>query len=280
MSFANYYKWLKYTILTPSFFFKNRFFIDKQVRNNLIYSNPELTQKSFTWSRLNSNILNNFWFSIMFRYLLYSVVALTLLLVYFHGYNFLTATNPFYLFMKPAIYCFWRIFDIFYFIILQLQYLIITTSVSTIFFIINIIAPTNYSLVKWMRKYHAEAPVKKEESIFAFLEKLEDKLFIQELKNRTNLSLYDKYVNRSSRKFNIFSLMNGTPTELTQRESDIIRFLKTFYDFNYTCSAYSLKQLSSVFYYPKTYNSFDILILSPELFTYKHPLYDYASPCF
>jgi len=159
LGFKQYYLWLKYTILTPSFFFKNRFFIDKSFRNNYVYSDPSKTQKSFQWTRLNTSVLSVFWFQISWKrlslYFIIFVLLTTLLLVLnqSHTKHFLP------LFMQPIFYILWRFLDLFYFFLLYLQYLIIISLFSLAFTLTNLIASTDFNIIRWMQKYHAETPL-------------------------------------------------------------------------------------------------------------------------
>lgn len=110
-----------------------------------------------------------------------------------------------------------------------------------------------------MRKYHSEAPVKKEESIFAFLDKLEDKMFVRELTMRTNDTAYRNFINNYKRDLNFSKLIqNNVP--ISDKVFNIARYLKIFYNFNYNCTIYSTKNLIEFFNYKEksyVYDSFN-----------------------
>lgn len=153
MNFKNYYLFLKYTIFTPSFSFKNRFFIEKINKSKNLYVSFEQTSKSFTWTQnLNSN-LTYFWpTNVFYRFLL--MLVFTLFIFFF--WNELTVITFKSTFGCTINYVFWRIFDEIYFILIQFQYLVITFTVKLVFFIINILTANNFNFIKWMNKNHAE----------------------------------------------------------------------------------------------------------------------------
>lgn len=160
MNFSNYYNWLKYTILTPSFFAKNRLFVEKSFRDKKIYSTFKFTQKSFIWSKINSTVITNF--VIRSRKTLnqvYLVIVLLLIIVYtlhsLGGYDI--PTSPIW---QTLVYSFWCLFDYMYFIFLQVQYLIISYLFSIIFFILDNTIQANLDFFAWMEKNFAEVPLR------------------------------------------------------------------------------------------------------------------------
>lgn len=158
MNFTVFYNWLKYTIVTPSFFFKNRLFIEKSMQNRNIYADFSETHKSFTWSQIASTNVDTFWArASRSRFKLYIILSALI-----GSYIFLQWVNviPFPIFPAGQFFTYtvWRLFDGIYFWILQFEYLFITFSVSLIFMIVNFMSSANLSLARWMEKYHAETP--------------------------------------------------------------------------------------------------------------------------
>ena len=62
-------------------------------------------------------------------------------------------------FTNPLIYAFWRLADLVYFFLLQLQYLLIVSVIALLFTSVNFAASTDFNIIRWMRRYHAETPV-------------------------------------------------------------------------------------------------------------------------
>lgn len=159
LGFHAFYNWLKYTTVTPSFFAKNRLFLERSAQNRNVYADFSETHKSFKWSPLSSSTLDAFWTrSGRSRFIVYFVIITALgtyiFLSYFNNVN--SALSPAAEFLH---YTLWRAFDSLYFWCLQLQYLLITLTVSFVFGFLNITTVTNLSFSRWMQKYHAEAPV-------------------------------------------------------------------------------------------------------------------------
>lgn len=158
MNFNVFYNWLKYTIVTPSFFFKNRLFIEKSMQNRNIYADFSETHKSFTWSQIASTNVDTFWAKASrSRFKLYIFLSALI-----GSYIFLRWINviPFPVFPAGQFFAYtiWRLFDGIYFWILQFEYLFITFSISLMFMIVNVMSSANLSLTRWMEKYHAESP--------------------------------------------------------------------------------------------------------------------------
>lgn len=149
MNFNNFYSWLKYTALPPSFVFKNRLFLEKTFRNNHIFPFLGETHKSFSWNLISTTNISSFWFSVSYLRLLF-IALIIFLSLYFYintGWKFSTS---------PATYLIWRLLDLAYLFIVQIQYVFITTVVSFIFFLSNLFVSSNLSFIRWMRKNHAE----------------------------------------------------------------------------------------------------------------------------
>lgn len=153
MNFKNYYLFLKYTIFTPSFNFKNRFFIEKINKSKNLYVSYEQTSKSFTWTQNFNSNLTYFWsVNVLYRFLFIMVI----IIFTFFFWNELTIITFKSTLGNTVNYVFWRIFDEIYFILIQFQYLIITFTVKFVFFIINVLTANNFNFIKWMNKNHAE----------------------------------------------------------------------------------------------------------------------------
>lgn len=213
MNFTVFYNWLKYTIVTPSFFFKNRLFIEKSMQNRNIYADFTETHKSFTWSQLASTNVDGFWLKASrARFKLY-ILAVSII----GSYIFLRWVNvlPFPVF--PAgqllVYTLWRFFDGLYFWILQFEYLFITFSISLIFMLVNLTSSANLNLARWMEKYHAETPInnpsdstKWSTSAASDLVKLHNVIKLRSLKSSNSLGLNSNLFNLSSAHSNHLDL--------------------------------------------------------------------------
>ena len=125
--------WLKFTTVTPSFYFKNRLFIEKGFRRNNMYTFFGNTQKSFTWLKSSSSNLTLYWFRRRyFKWL--RALLLTLLVFYFcTDFNLMSASTN-WAYASHLYYLLWRFFDGFLFFVLQLQHflLLITTAATSL----------------------------------------------------------------------------------------------------------------------------------------------------
>jgi len=158
--FKNFYNWLKFTTITPSFYFKNRLFLEKSFRSNNIYVFLGETHKSFSWLQRSSTNLSFFWIRInRKRLLFFFFLFLFFIFIFFINVNTLSVfTNTFA--VKTFFYCCWRFWDWLFVFLLQLQFLILTVFLTIIFSISNYVLLTDLSLLRWMQKHHAEiAPV-------------------------------------------------------------------------------------------------------------------------
>lgn len=156
LGFWNYYNWLKYTILTPSFFSKNRLFVEKSYRDKKIYSVLGQTHKSFVWSQISSNVLNNFILrsrkNLQIVYFLILTVIIFLLVLKTLGGVDIPISNLW----QTIVYVFWRFFDFIYFFILQFQYLILVYLVSIAVCLFNLTLSSQFSFFTWMEKNFPE----------------------------------------------------------------------------------------------------------------------------
>lgn len=200
---------MKYTIVTPSFFFKNRLFIEKSMQNRNIYADFTETHKSFTWSQLASTNVDGFWLKASkARFKLY-IIAVSII----GSYIFLRWVNvlPFPVFPagQLVVYTLWRFFDGLYFWILQFEYLFITFSISLVFMLVNLTSSANLNLARWMEKYHAETPIndpsdstKWNTSAASDLVKLHNVIKLRSLKFSHSSGLNSNLLNLSSAHFN------------------------------------------------------------------------------
>ena len=246
MNFSNYYNWLKYTILTPSFFAKNRLFVEKSFRDKKIYSTFNFTQKSFIWSKINSTVITNFVIksrkTINQVYLaLFFLIIIVYTLHSLGGYDI--PTSPIW---QTLIYIFWRLFDYMYFIFLQIQYLIIIYLFSIIFFIFNTTIQANLDFFAWMEKNFAEIPLRPKNkslnqlfssfsSTTNFWSKYENfnmlKLFCRSL-NVNELPLTDLFTIQKTSSQNLFDYLLLTKFFYQIQNFNIFNYHNLFYSAN------------------------------------------------
>lgn len=158
MRFYSYYSWLRYLLLTPSYNFKNRLFIEKFNQTSKIHSFFGETYKSFSWHTFSSANLSNFWSTVsFFRITLMSIIVLyVLLLVY--SLMFTGSNLTFIYVFKVLYYIIWRVLDYIYFFTLQIQYLFITYSIILLFNCLNTITSLQFNPIAWLNKQFAEHP--------------------------------------------------------------------------------------------------------------------------
>ena len=155
MNFKNYFIWLKYTIYTPSFFWRNRLFIEKLNKNDHVYSFFGETQKSFTWLKSSKNNSAPFWFQTsQWRIVIWSLV---LFILFFNLCNlngiFGIYHNMYY--VRLLEFKFWRFFDLFILNILQLHFIISSWIISMFFYSTKLITYSTLNLNKWLTWFHA-----------------------------------------------------------------------------------------------------------------------------
>ncbi len=132
MDFLYYYNWLRFSILTPSYFAKNRLLVERTYQNRLIYSFFGFTQKSFIWTQISNTVISNYlWKNIYYGlFLIFGLLFICILI----SFNF-------FIFNFPVKYWFiyicWRLFDGFYFFFLQCQYLFIICLLSSSWYVLN-----------------------------------------------------------------------------------------------------------------------------------------------
>lgn len=118
LRFRHLFMWLKFTTVTPSFYFRNRLFIEKGFRSNNMYTFPGNTQKSFTWLRGSSSNLSIYWFRR--RGLKWFVFVLLLLLSLFMYFDFSHFTSVYSTqLVRFLFYTFWRSYDGLFFLATQ-----------------------------------------------------------------------------------------------------------------------------------------------------------------
>nr|YP_011027878.1 Cytochrome c-type biogenesis protein CcmF_ii [Euplotes vannus]UPM52088.1 Cytochrome c-type biogenesis protein CcmF_ii [Euplotes vannus] len=118
LRFRYLFMWLKFTTITPSFYFRNRLFIEKGFRTNNMYTFTGNTQKSFTWLRNSSSNLSLYWFKRRgLKWFLFVLLLVALAFIYLDFFHFssLYSTQLF----RSLFYIVWRSFDGFFFLTTQ-----------------------------------------------------------------------------------------------------------------------------------------------------------------
>lgn len=132
LDFLYYYNWLRFAILTPSHFSKNRLLIERTFHNRLIYSFFGSTYKSFIWSQLSSTVVNSYIWKNFYYYFILIVLLVMLLIII--RWNLLVFNFPIKYWF---VYIWWRMFDGFYFFFLQIQYLMVLCILSSSWYVLN-----------------------------------------------------------------------------------------------------------------------------------------------
>jgi hypothetical protein len=150
MNFLDFYNWLRFSLLTPSFFFKNRFFIERHSKNRLIFSMLTSTQKNTNWRYLNTiNIHDYHLKTLQYLYNIYAFifVGLSLLLILYllNGFNIINFPIKY-----ECVYLWWRIWDISYFVILQFQCIILTGFLYLLSIIAKYLLMTNFNVFQFI----------------------------------------------------------------------------------------------------------------------------------
>lgn len=158
MRFYNYYTWLRYLLITPSYNFKNRLFIEKFNQSPHIHSFLGETYKSFSWHTFSSSNLSNFWLTInTLKFILFFLFQLYLILLIYS--IFFTGSNLTFVYtFKVIYYIVWRVLDFFYFFILQIQYMFITYFIYFSFNLLNSLTTSKFNPSSWLHKQFAEHP--------------------------------------------------------------------------------------------------------------------------
>lgn len=118
LKFRHLFTWLKFTIVTPSFYFRNRLFIEKGFRTNNMYTFTGNTQKSFTWLKGSSSNLSLYWFRHRgLKWFLFFLFILFIIFAYLDFFHFSSIYST--QLTRFLIYCIWRSFDNFFFFIMQ-----------------------------------------------------------------------------------------------------------------------------------------------------------------
>lgn len=165
MNFKNYFIWLKYTIYTPSFFWRNRLFIEKFNKNDHVYSFFGETQKSFTWTKKSGNNSAPFWFqTAQFRIIIWTFVFTVLFYNLSPQDGLLEIYHNMY-YIRLIKYKFWRFFDLFILNILQLHFMISSIIFTSFFYTTKLITKSTLTLDKWLTWFHAEPHPKKTDDL-------------------------------------------------------------------------------------------------------------------
>lgn len=114
MRFRNVFLWLKFTTITPSFYFKNRLFIERGLRVNNMYTYMGNTQKSFTWLPTSSSNLSLYWFRRRGTKLALLLLLLLLLVFFFFDFSHFTPWGNTQV-VRALCYVFWRTLDCVFF---------------------------------------------------------------------------------------------------------------------------------------------------------------------
>ena len=119
MRFRNIFLWLKFTTITPSFYFRNRLFIERGFRTNNMYTFFGSTQKSFTWSQNNSTNLSIYWFRRRGLRLFFFFTLVFIFGFFFIDFSCCSSTIDTQL-LRVVRYTCWRAIDCFYFFVAHL----------------------------------------------------------------------------------------------------------------------------------------------------------------
>nr|YP_011027842.1 Cytochrome c-type biogenesis protein CcmF_ii [Euplotes cristatus]UPM52052.1 Cytochrome c-type biogenesis protein CcmF_ii [Euplotes cristatus] len=115
--FRNMFLWLKFTTITPSFYFRNRLFIERGFRVNNMYTFMGSTQKSFTWLPTSSSNLSLYWFRRRGAMWLFFFISLCFMGFFFFDFSHFTPLDNTQV-VRALCYVFWRTIDcVFFFFI-------------------------------------------------------------------------------------------------------------------------------------------------------------------
>jgi hypothetical protein len=132
LNFIFYYNWLRFSLLTPSYFIKNRLLVERGMHNRLVYSFFGFTYKSFTWTTVVSSVIGDYSWKNIYYCLIILICWIGIYVLF--NFNFLVFNFPIRYWYT---YIIWRIFDGFYFFFLQFQYLILISIISSSWYILN-----------------------------------------------------------------------------------------------------------------------------------------------
>jgi len=151
--FSSYYNWLKYTLLPPSFFFKNRFFIERNFKYKFLFSEINLTFKNTSWLNFANTTLSTYYNLYLYEkrlwYLFFFILFIFLYFVYFQK----TWLLPDVAVIQLIYYLIWRVLDILYFWLIHTIYILIIFIGTFIFNCINFILPESVNLNRTLVKY-------------------------------------------------------------------------------------------------------------------------------
>lgn len=106
--------WLKFTTITPSFYFKNRLFIERGFRVNNMYTFMGSTQKSFTWLPTSSSNLSLYWFRRRGAKWLFFLFFVLLVVFFFFDFSHFTPFGNTQV-IRALYYILWRAVDCVFF---------------------------------------------------------------------------------------------------------------------------------------------------------------------
>jgi hypothetical protein len=211
MGFLHYYNWLKYSVLPPSFYFKNRLFIERNFKNKYIYSRFGFSQKSFNWSSVNTRVISTFLFSTnKIRFFLFLALLVFLFFMYVY-FTHSSVTMPTSAAANFALYLLWRVSDLLYFWLINVLYLFITVLGSWTIYLLKLFAPLNFNIYTILTKHFLTTRIleiknlnhKKSEKYFIW----RDSSFLNSLQStfRNNLEAYSTlYTNTNNDFFTFF----------------------------------------------------------------------------
>lgn len=149
MGFKLYYNWLRFSILTPSYFIQNRLILERSFQVRLIYSFFGFTNKNYVWGLFNGSAVDGF----LWKNVYYGLFAILcwVVLYWLLSFNFLIFNFPIRYWF---IYISWRAFDGFYFFFLQFQYLIIVSIFACWWVLLNTYFNVQFNLLYLVLFYY------------------------------------------------------------------------------------------------------------------------------
>lgn len=135
LRFKHIFLWLKFTTVTPSFYFKNRLFIEKGFRRNNMYTFIGNTHKSFSWLKSSSSNLTLYWFRRRYLKWLRAFVFVLVIFYLYSDFTLIPVLSSWSYFLN-GYYLFWRLVDSFFYLFSQLYFTIaaiVTTLISLVF---------------------------------------------------------------------------------------------------------------------------------------------------
>lgn len=156
LGFSDYYNWLRYSMLPPSFYFKNRLFIESRRTNRLIYSNFRSVFRGFDWVTFKSNSISEFLIKQNYRFVslcfIFVCIVAAIIHVSFSGVLIL----PDFIVGDWVYYIIWRLGDIFCFWIINFTYLFFVLLGSWTIATINFFVPTGVNIYSVLSKHYVD----------------------------------------------------------------------------------------------------------------------------